>query len=223
VGPARHPRARVVPDTDSTALPPPSPSRARFPVRGPHAKAARPALISRPPPLDVPTRAALPSCAAATGTLTLGFRRRILAAAIASSSRSTPKDAQGGEEPAGVACRRPRASHRPQLLAGAPPLPEPHRRFVCRLRRVPATSVAPDGFVVPCAASRCFPRTESSLGTLYRVSPVSPPPFTAGPRRRLTHPPPRRLLASRAVGSRSDASDRIPPSLKPASHRSHQI
>jgi hypothetical protein len=49
-----------------------------------------------------------------------------------------------------------------------------------------------------------------------RVSPASPPPVAAAGQRT---PLPRRLRAFRAVGSRSDASDRISPSLKPASHR----
>jgi hypothetical protein len=131
-------------------------------------------------------------------------RFRVFAPAVASSSRSSTRDAQGGEEVDYAACGRPPALHRPQLLAGAPPLPEPRRRFVCRLRRVPAASAALDGFVVPCAASRCFPRTESSPGTLDRVSPTSPPPVAAAGRRT---PPPRRLLASCADGSRSDAPD----------------
>jgi hypothetical protein len=96
--------------------------------------------------------------------------------------------------------------HRPQLLAGAPPLPEPRRRTVCRLRRIPAASTSLDGFAIPCTASRCFPRIESSPGTLDRVSPASPPPLVAGRRRRPAHPAARRLPATRAVGSRSDAS-----------------
>jgi hypothetical protein len=146
-----------------------------------------------------------------------------LAVVAASPSRSTPGDAQGGEEFYHAACGRPCALLRPQLLAGAPLLPEPRHRIVCRLRRIPAASATLDRFDVPCAASRCFPRTESSPGTLVRVSPVSPPPFTACRRRRPTHPaaPPLARIPHSWIQIR--VSDRISPSLKPASHHSHQI
>jgi hypothetical protein len=70
------------------------------------------------------------------------------------------------------------------LLAGAPPLPEPRRRVVCRLRRVPAASAALDEFAVSRAASRCLPRTEPSPGALDRVRRRAPPPLAAGRRRR---------------------------------------
>jgi hypothetical protein len=45
-------------------------------------------------------------------------RRNPSAAAVASSSRSSSGDAQGGEEVNCAACGRPRALHRPKLLAG---------------------------------------------------------------------------------------------------------
>jgi hypothetical protein len=188
-------------------------------VRDPHAKESAWDYLRPPPPPGPPTRDTR-RLLRRTPRNPSRHRIRVSRRLAASPSRSTPRDAQGGEEFYRAACGRPRALHRPQLLAGAPPLPEPHRRTVCRLRRVPAASAALDGIAVPCVASRCFPRIESSPGTLDRVSPASPPPLAAPRRRR---PPPHRMLASHAAGFRSDASDRIPPSLKPASNRSLQI
>jgi hypothetical protein len=125
VGPAGHPRARVVPDPDSTAPPPRSTSSARLlcvartPRPGPRAFLSRPSPPG-PPTRRHPSQSRLAPCAAATETLTQGFRRRFRFPAVdaASSSRSSPRDAQGGEGPAGIACLRSRAPRRPRNLAG---------------------------------------------------------------------------------------------------------
>jgi hypothetical protein len=50
------------------------------------------------------------------------------------------------------------------------------RRDVCPLRCVSAATAALDGFVVPRAAHRCFPRLKSSPGTQDRVRLRAPPP-----------------------------------------------
>jgi hypothetical protein len=165
-------------------------------VRGPHAKESARDYLRPSPPLDLLPEQPTPPLRLAASRRNPRFPPPLLLAADAASSpRSTPGDAQGGEEFYRAACGHPRALHRPQLLAGAPPLPEPRRRTVCRLCRVPAASAALDGFAVPCAVSRRFPRIESSPRALDRVSPASPPPFAASGRRTppLARDPSRRI------------------------------
>jgi hypothetical protein len=78
-------------------------------------------------------------------------------------SRSTPRDAQGGEEPTDVACRRPRAPRRPRDLAG---VRVPRRRVDRPLHRVSVKTAALDGFACSRVSQRCRPRFNPWLETL---------------------------------------------------------
>jgi hypothetical protein len=115
---------------------------------------------------------------------------------------------------------------------------EPHRRGVCTLRRVPATTAALGSFAVLRAARRCSSRLKPSPQTLDWAPPASPavarrrPPPSAVARCRpaaytrpapsdqdpmrlvkqphhLTPPPPL------ALGFRSDGSDKSDPESTP--------
>jgi hypothetical protein len=146
-------------------------------TRGPHAKGLHRAIYSRRRPLDSLTRA--PS--------RLHQRRRNPrfpplphpAVDAASSSRSTPRDAQGGEEPAGVACRRPRAPRRPRDIVG---VRVPRHRVDRPLRRISVETAALDGFACSRVSQRCRPRFNpwpetldwGPVGELRRPAPPQP-------------------------------------------------
>jgi hypothetical protein len=89
-------------------------------------------------------------------------RFRCPAVDAASSSRSTPRDAQGGEEPAGVVCRRPRAPRRPRNLAGLRRRTEQRRRMERRRRGVSAVRTATVDFLVVRPISWCYLCTKPS-------------------------------------------------------------
>jgi hypothetical protein len=81
------------------------------PPRGAHAKEPPPGLFkARRHPLDLPPEPPEPSRHLAPLPETLAAPPfSVFAAAVASSSRSSTRDAQGGEESAGVTCRHLRA------------------------------------------------------------------------------------------------------------------
>jgi hypothetical protein len=93
--------------------------RSTPPPRGPHAKESARDYLRPSPPLDLLSKqTTLPFCLAASRRNPRFPLPPLAAVDAASSSRSTPRDAQGGEEPAGIACRHPRAPRRPRNLAG---------------------------------------------------------------------------------------------------------
>jgi hypothetical protein len=221
-GPPVIPKLR--PSPPRTPLPPPSPSEARLPMRGPHAKAGSPGYLSRPPPLEPPTRAQTPSPRAAANPsrrhLRFPRRRRLLVAVC------HPRAAQEGREPSCAFCFD--AEHPRSDLAGV------RGRAAASSRRSaasPPQSSSPLA-LSPCAlhigashASTCAPEPKIELAGESRRRPPLPPavcrrsaagsppqPPDQDPAHRIQFCRPRCTQTASAVRSRSNGSKSTHPS-----------
>jgi hypothetical protein len=128
-------------------------------VRDSHAKGPPQAFISRPPPLEPPTRAQTPGPRAAANPSRRRFRfpsRRRLLVAV-----SHPGAAQEGREPSCAVFSIPCT---PVALSDLSRVRDPRRRVVPPLHRFSAATVVPIGFAALCAAHRCLQRFKPCPG-----------------------------------------------------------
>jgi hypothetical protein len=199
---------KVRPSPPRTLLPPPSPSEARLPMHGPHAKAGSPGYLSRPPPLEPPTRAQTPSPRAAANPsrrrLRFPRRRRLLVAVC------HPRAAQEGREPSCAFCFD--AEHPRSDLAGV-------RGRAAASSRRSAASPPQSSSPLASRASTCAPEPKIELAGESRRRPPLPPavcrhsaagsrprPPDQDPTRRIQFCHPRCPQTASAVRSRSNGS-----------------